>query len=252
MAQFKRKFDNDKISAQPSDFTVRILRSGDTATVSEDINAGRFLNVFKGGTTGTFTVSWDVLDGAQDVETLIRFRTGGAVPTSGRYGILYNRYSGTSEATTVGYAASFTPVSNVPSIIVFEDSWGTVNYSNYAWSNNQMYWARFRTVGNEQFFKIWVDGTREPTSWLFSSVYAGPTISNPYSGVGSYMQWANIQVFYLSAGTNGDSAPFEFTPLPPPDIAGDFARHWNGTEWEYGAVKVYDGTSFKESKAKVE
>lgn len=251
MAQFKRTFTNDKLFAQPSDFTVKILRSGDTATVSEDVTSGRFLNIFKAGTTGTFTVAWNVLNGAQDVEQLIRFRTGGANPASGRYGILYNRYDGSTEATTRGFAASFTPVSNVPSVIVFEDSFGTINFSNYPWVNNQMYWARFRTWGNQQFFKIWVDGEREPVDWLFSSTYTGPTIASPYSGLGSYMQWANIQVFYLSAGTNGDTAPFEFDAQPAPAITGTKVKQWDGTKWVYVNSKVRTSTEWRNTKPNI-
>ena len=251
MAKFKRQFSNDAISSQPSDFSVKISRVGDSATVSEDFTAGRFLNVFKGGTGGTLAVAWNVLNGAQDVEQLIRFRFGGAIPTAGRYGILYNRYDGNSEASTRGYAASFTPAANVPSVIVFEDSFGTVNFSNYPWQNNQMYWSRFRTVGNQQFFKIWVDGTREPSSWLFSSTYAGPSIANPYSGVGNFQAWSNLQVFYLSAGTNGDTAPFELEPIPAPNINGVFVKEWDGTKWIYVNPKTRTATDWKNIKPNI-
>ena len=252
MAKFKRTFQNDKLAVQPSDFTVKILRAGDTAIVSEDVTYGRFLNVFKGGTTGTFAVAWNPLNNAQDVEQLVRFRTGGAIPTSGRYGISYNRYDGTTEATTRGFAASFTPVSSAPAIIVFEDSFGTVNFSAYSWLNNQMYWSRFRTVGNQQFFKIWIDGQREPTDWLFSSTYTGPTIASPYSGLGSYMQWANLQVFYMSAGTGGDTAPFEYEALTAPDKTGVKTKQWDGTKWIYVNPKVQTGAEWREVKTNIQ
>lgn len=252
MAQFKRTFANDKLGVQPSDFTVRILRSGDTATVSEDINYGRFLNIFKAGTTGTFAVSWNPLNGSQDVEQLIRFRTGGASPASGRYGILYNRYEGTTEATTKGFAASFTPALSVPSVIIFEDSYGTVNSANFAWQNNQMYWARFRVFENTEYFKIWLDGEREPEAWLFSAAYTGPTITSPYSGLGSYMQWGNIQVFYMSAGTGGDVAPFEFTALPAPDITGVKTKQWDGLQWIYVNPKARVSTEWSEVNPEIQ
>lgn len=214
MAQFFENFNNGTLGQPYAGFTTKISRSGDTVTLSNDFAKGNFLNVFKGGTTGTLAVAWDVLNNAQDVEQLIKFRFGGAIPTAGRYGILYNRYEGTTEATTKGYAASFTPASSVPSIIVYEDSLGTVNYTNYAWENNKMYWARFRTVGNQQQFKIWPDGADEPTGWRLDSTYTGPSIASPYSGIGNYYNWSNLQIFQISAGTNGDIAP-SYNPAVP-------------------------------------
>lgn len=207
MALFYENFSKG-VQGQPfPGFTTKISRSGDSVTLSNDISQGNFLNVFKGGTNGSLVVAWDVLNNKQDVELLARFRTGGASPTLGRYGILYGRYEGSSEATTKGYAATFTPAASTPSIIINEDSFGTVHFKNYSWANNQIYWARFRVVGNQQQFKIWADGSTEPSTWFIDGVYAGPSIASPYSGLGSYNSWGNIQVFQLSAATDGDTAP---------------------------------------------
>ncbi len=207
MAQFYENFSSGTPGQPFPGFTTKISRSGDSANISNDISQGNFLNIFKGGTNGSLVVAWDVLNNKQDVELLARFRTGGASPTSGRYGILYGRYEGSSEATTKGYAATFTPAASTPSIIINEDSFGTVHFKNYSWANNQIYWARFRVVGNQQQFKIWADGASEPGAWEIDGVYTGPSIAAPYSGLGSYNSWGNIQVFQLSAATDGDTAP---------------------------------------------
>ena len=215
MARFYRDFSSD-INGQPAaGFTTKISRSGDSVSVSEDFTYGKFLNVFKGGTSGSLAVAWDVLNGAQDVDQLIKFRLGGAVPTSGRYGILLNRYDGTTEATTRGFSAVFTPASSVPSIIINEDSVGTVHFINYAWENNKMYWARFRVNGNDQMFKIWPDGEDEPPAWTLAGTFNGSTIANPYSGVGNFTNWSNLHVFQISAGTNGDIAPKDASFIVP-------------------------------------
>lgn len=207
MARFYRDFSSDTPGQPAPGFSIKISRSGDSANVSQDFTYGNFLNVFKGGTSGSLAVAWDVLNGVQDVEQLIKFRTGGASPTSGRYGLLLNRYDGTTEATTRGFSAVFTPAASAPSAIINEDSLGTVHYINYAWENNKMYWARFRVNGNDQMFKIWPDGEDEPPAWTLAGTFAGSTIANPYSGVGNFTNWSNIHVFQISAGTNGDTAP---------------------------------------------
>lgn len=207
MAQFYDDLSNAVPSIPYPAFQARISRSGDTVAVQNDGTYGKYLAIAKGATAGSLAVAWGLLDGAQDVELLVRFRMTGSSPTSGRYGILYGRYDGNSEASTRGYAATFTPASSVPSIILNEDSFGTVNFANFSWSNNTMYWARMRINGNQQQFKIWPDGSNEPSSWLLDSTYSGPSIASPYSGIGNFTANSTMQVFYISAGTNGDTAP---------------------------------------------
>lgn len=208
MAQFFQTFDDGTLGQPYPGFTTKISRAGDSVNVQNDFAANRkFLQLFKGGTQGSLAVGWDALNGAQDVEQLVLFKLNGAVPTLGRYGILLNRYDGSSEATTRGFAATFTPASSTPSIIISEDSVGTVHFTNYSWANNQMYWARFRVNGNDQQFKIWPQGSPEPATWTLSGTFAGSTIASPYSGLGNFQAWSNMLVYQVSAGTGGDTAP---------------------------------------------
>lgn len=223
MAQFFQTFDDGTLGQPYPGFTTKISRSGDSVNIKNDAVLGRkFLQLFKGGTGGSLAVAWDVLNGAQDVEQLVLFKMNGAIPTTGRYGILLNRYDGTTEATTRGFAATFTPASSVPSIIINEDSVGTVHYTNYAWENNQLYWARFRVNGNDESFKIWKYGDDEPTAWTLSGTFAGSTIASPYSGVGNFQAWSNMLVYQLSAGTNGDKAPKTDPSIPSSTPQGVF------------------------------
>lgn len=215
MAKFFQTFDDGTLGQPYPGFTTKISRSGDSVNIQNDAALGRkFLQLFKGGTGGSLAVGWDVLNGAQDVEQLVLFKMNGAIPTTGRYGILLNRYDGNSEATTRGFAATFTPASSVPSIIINEDSVGTVHYTNYAWENNQLYWARFRVNGNDESFKIWKYGDDEPTAWTLSGTFAGSTIASPYSGLGNFQAWSNMLVYQISAGTGGDSAPKTDPSIP--------------------------------------
>lgn len=215
MAKYFKTFDDGTVGQPYPGFTTKISRSGDSVNVQNDATIGRkFLQLFKGGTQGSLAVAWDVLNGAQDVEQLVLFKMNGAIPTTGRYGILLNRYDGTTEATTRGFAATFTPASSTPSIIISEDSVGTVHFINYPWENGLLYWARFRVNGDDESFKIWEYGTDEPTAWTLAGTFASSTIANPYSGLGNFQSWSNMLVYQLSAGTNGDSAPKTDPSIP--------------------------------------
>lgn len=215
MAQFFQTFDDGTLGQPYPGFTTKISRSGDAVNIQNDATLGRkFLQLFKGGTGGSLAVGWDVLNGAQDVEQLVLFKMNGAIPTTGRYGILLNRYDGSSEATTRGFAVTFTPASSTPSVIISEDSVGTVHFISYPWENNQMYWARFRVEGSTESFKIWKYGDDEPTAWTLSGTFTSSTIASPYSGLGNFQSWSNMLVYQLSAGTNGDAAPKTDPQIP--------------------------------------
>ena len=223
MAQYFQTFDDGTLGQPYPGFTTKISRSGDAVNIQNDAILGRkFLQLFKGGTQGSLAVGWDSLNGAQDVEQLVLFKMNGAVPTTGRYGILLNRYDGSSEATTRGFAVTFTPASSTPSIIISEDSVGTVHFISYPWENNQLYWARFRVNGSTESFKIWKYGDDEPTAWTLSGTFTSSTIASPYSGLGNFQAWSNMLVYQLSAGTNGDVAPKTDPVIPTSTPQGVF------------------------------
>ncbi len=207
MSQFFTDFSENPIQAgTPSGWTQRIKNAaGANAAI---VNGGAKGNVFKLNTStgGSFVFSYNAVNNQQDVETLTLFRV---VDTSqgGRFGINYNRYEGTSEATTKGFNTNFTQASSVLSVFVVEDSTGTINFTNFTWSLNTWYYMRFRTVGTTVQAKIWAEGSAEPGTWLLSQTYTGPTIANPYSGVGHFVQNSSIEYAQFSVGTGGDSAP---------------------------------------------
>lgn len=192
-----------------SAWTIRLaLGAAQTNLISETFNGPDRVMRIQGGSNGSRVNSYNPLDNATDIESLVKFRVNGT--ESGRQGIVVHRYSGTTEATTAGYGLQFLPASSVKSLLISNDATGaTHNYVNYAWVMGSVYWARFRTVGTAIQAKVWKDGDAEPGSWMLNSTdssFAGG--SGTYNGVGTYT--ANIQgVDYLSysAGTGGDTAP---------------------------------------------
>lgn len=215
MAQYFTNFDEypvgDITTSGQADWAVKIANgTSDFRIIDGGDQDGKFLRVQAAGTNGTRVLGFNPLNGVGDnIETLVKFWIfkSGADGSTGRYGASYTRYGGNSEASTIGYAASFIPVSNVKSLALYEDSTGVVQFSNFAWSMSTDYFIRTRISGNNRYVKIWAASSAEPGSWTFQSTATPPTIASPYSGVGTYQANSYLYVKQYSAGTDGDPAP---------------------------------------------
>jgi len=212
MAKFFTNFNDQPVGDMRANgqtaWSVKIENgTGDFRVLSDGVGA-KYIRIGTSSNPGTRVLAYNPLDGYQDLETLTLFSAfkSGSTGVPGRFGISYNRYEGTTEATTKGYSVNFTPASSTKSLFLTEDSTGTVNFTNYNWTMGAKYWLRHRTIANNQFVKIWPYGTAEPGTWTLTSSYVGPTIANPYSGIGTYMSDAFFYVYQFSAGTDGDAA----------------------------------------------
>lgn len=215
MAKFFTNFDEqpvgDVTTSGQTQWTPRISNGVSDYRIIDGGDAdGKFLRISTGSTLGSRVLAFNPLNGIGDnIETLAKvwvFKSGNDGST-GRYGLTYTRYGGNSEASTIGYAVSFVPVSSVKSVALYEDSTGVVQYANYAWSMSTDYFVRTRISGGTRSVKIWPASSAEPTSWTFQSTVTHPTIADPYSGLGTYNSDSYLYVKQYSAGTNGDTAP---------------------------------------------
>lgn len=215
MAQFFTNFDEypvgDVTTSGQTDWTPRISNgTSDYRILDGGDQDGKFLRINAAGSNGSRVLGYNPLNGVSDnIETLVKFWVfkSGSDGSTGRYGAAYTRYGGNSEASTIGYAVGFVPVSNVKSLALYEDSTGVVQFANYAWSMSTDYFVRTRLSGTLRQVKIWPASQAEPTAWTFESNGALPTIASPYSGVGTYQADSYLYVKQFSAGTNGDPAP---------------------------------------------
>lgn len=215
MAQFFTNFDEypvgDVTTSGQADWTPRISNgTSDYRIIDGGDSDGKFLRVTASGTNGSRVLGYNPLNGVGDnIETLVKFWVfkSGSDGSTGRYGAAYTRYGGNSEASTIGYAASFVPVSNVKSLALYEDSTGVVQYQNYAWSMSTDYFMRTRLSGTLRQVKIWPASDPEPSAWTFESNGTPPTIADPYSGVGTYQADSYLYVKQFSAATGGETAP---------------------------------------------
>ncbi len=216
MAQYFTNFDEypvgDVTTSGQTDWTPRISNGGSDYRIIDGGDAdGKFLRIAtSGGNQGTRVLGFNPLNGVSDnLETLVKFWVfkSGNNGSTGRWGAAYTRYGGNSEASTIGYAASFVPVSSVKSLALYEDSTGVAQYVNYPWSTSTDYFIRTRISGNNRYVKIWPASGAEPGTWTMQSTATPPTIASPYSGVGTYLADSYLYVKQYSAGTDGDPAP---------------------------------------------
>ena len=187
-------------------WTNPITRSGTTFTV-QGTAPNQVLRIF-GNVAGTKIFGYDAVQGANDVEILVKFRLSSDF---GKQGVVMLRYTGTSEATTKGYQASGSFISSAGQLAIDEGSTGYVGYSAWNYLANVTYWVRMRVNGSNQYAKVWTDGSAEPGTWTVSTTNSVQT-SGTYNGLATYSiatgsASATIDYYYVSFGTNGDQAP---------------------------------------------
>ena len=175
--------------------------------------SGKALVLQASSSTGSRVYAYKPLNGVTNLETLVLFS---AVPTgdlSGRQGGLYNRYSGTDEASTKGYVVNFTPndTSTRAIWLVDDSSPEALGKKPFAWTNTTRYWHRLSTFGNQIKSKTWEYGTTEPTAWDFEVTDNNVTTGN-YNGVGTYAT-GTVSIMQYSANTEG-TAPMVRPSVP--------------------------------------
>lgn len=256
MAKYYTDFRDEWIgNGPPTDWMVRINANGGTFSKirSTTTPGGKVFRIVSSGNGSTVT-SFNPANDATDVETLVKFRVNGSA--SSRQGIAIHRYSGTSEATTSGYALQFLPASNVRSLLISNDQTGaTITFTNYAWTNNTIYWARFRTVGNAIQAKIWAEGEEEPASWTLDTAdnafTGGP---GTYNGVGTFTaNTEGVDFMEYAIATEGETATREL-PQPATFPNGYLYRKKVTAKASYLSTNSYSGVmvvqgTFPELKA---
>ena len=244
MAKYFTNFDEypvgDIATSGQTEWAARITNGAADYRILDGGLGDKFLRINATGTNGSRVLAYTPLDGVSDnIETLVKFWVfkSGSDGSLGRFGAAYTRYGGTNEASTIGYSVGFTPVSNVKSLVLNEDSTGVVQFANYPWAMSTQYYVRTRLSGTLRQVKIWPASSAEPTSWTFQSNGALPTIANPYSGVGTYQADSFLYVEQFSAGTDGDTAPMsaaEMVPSSTPIVG--YSGGWGGVFAGYGSA----------------
>lgn len=169
---------------------------------SHRIYAAAGFLALESGNPGTKVVAFSPIDGANNVEALVRFYLSQNI---GKQGIISLRYGGNTEANTTGYTLSGSVIGDKRHIAVDEGGSGNVAWLPWEYVPNKLYWARFRVHDDKVMAKVWNDGQDEPVAWMiYETNKVRPTGS--YSGLHTYML-GTVKYSFISFGTDGDTAP---------------------------------------------
>lgn len=99
-----------------------------------------------------------------DGEILTKFRYSG---NDGLIGVVGFRFTGNSQNTANGYSVSLLRDGTTPGFVVYDNKTATIRGSEYPFHHQQntWYWVRVNWKGQSIKYKVWNDGTPEPSSW---------------------------------------------------------------------------------------
>lgn len=99
-----------------------------------------------------------------DGEILTKFRYRGG---DGLIGVVGFRFTGNSQKTANGYSVSLLRDGTAPSFVVYDNKTGTIRGSEYHFNHQQntWYWVRVNWKGQNIKYKVWNDGSLEPSTW---------------------------------------------------------------------------------------
>lgn len=144
------------------------IQSGDGQSVAS--NEG----LITGSSASTFATLGAALSGA-DAEGLVRFQCG----NSDTAGVLL-RWTDSSNH----WLARYNGTGAVVAMVKVAGTYTTLSPSFSLSPSGNFYWLRFRCQGTTISFRVWQDGTTEPSSW--SEQYTGQSSQNVAGNAGLY------------------------------------------------------------------
>jgi hypothetical protein len=200
----------------PTNFTNRFTTTDQTWTV-ESVSEAEDDRVFRYVHTASAVrlFSFDDVDAdseRQDSEIVVRWRINdadahlgfslwlngsGAAGTEDGYLVQYELQFGVNEQFQLKRYDAGTPT-DIGSTVVFSGNRPLID----VW-----YYARFRKNGTALQFRVWNEGSAEPTDWLIDRTDSDLDVDG-WVGVGVGNQ-DQFEIDYVGVGTNGDTAPID-------------------------------------------
>jgi hypothetical protein len=206
-ALYATDFSEYTEDAHPADWTER-WHTTDAETIvnySATFNFGDAALDIDHSADGRYFLSWDDLDGSEDIELLSLNRWAGA--TSGAIQGLSVRGSGTS-TTEQAYTAYFADADNEVRLVKYngDGSVTEINTFSMTLTNDPWYWLRLRVEGTSLKVKAWDYGEAEPEAWDLEETDSDIS-GGGWAGVVTYKSdWEYVDWF--SVGIDGPSASY--------------------------------------------
>jgi len=177
-----RDFSEYDTGVEPFDWTRRWKSDDVTYIVEEDVLAvggKRLRQTISPATNAWRILTWDRLDGSEDIDISVKFRN--TVSTGTVTTLLGVRIGGTA-GNELGYTlhhsnTGFILRKHTPSLVAL-DSVG------FPFVANEWYWFRFRIVGNQLMAKAWQDGNVEPQNFQLNAI--DNDFTSGFVGVGGF------------------------------------------------------------------
>lgn len=181
-------------------------------------------------------------------EILTKFRY---IGTDGLIGVISFRFTGNSQNTANGYSVSLLRDRGTPGFVVYDNKTGTIRGSEYPFNHQQntWYWVRVNWNGQNIKYKVWNDGTREPSAWsreITSSITPGKI--GQTAGLYTFHS-ATVEYGWLSYENYGDTAmgPAPTHTKDTSDYtysANPYGGYYNaGYVWPVKVARSYDVTT---------
>lgn len=181
-------------------------------------------------------------------EILTKFRY---IGTDGLIGIVGFRFTGSSQDSANGYSVSLLRDRGTPGFVVYDNKTGTIRGSEYPFNHQQntWYWVRVNWNGQNIKYKVWNDGTREPSAWsreITSSITPGKI--GQTAGLYTFHS-ATVEYGWLSYENYGDTVmgPAPTHAKDTSDYtysANPYGGYYNaGYVWPVDVARSYDVTT---------
>lgn len=193
-----------------------------------------------------------------DIELLVEFSFGDFIAVDSVFVIeLHSRFADVQPTsaffgagTALGFISDGTAYLNVENNQYYPFNWDSV-WPNATFNPGDKYWIRFRAVGDDYSFRVWRDGTSEPTTWLQTITNSTPP-SGSKVGLYSYDFDSNVGMDFC------DIYWFEADPVPMTvtrtlsqkefnlvdNGSGNIPRLWDFKNWLTDSLTEFFGTSF--------
>lgn len=219
MARFTATFADDTAGAAPAGWTSR-WDSGTPTVVSDATGLGGKI-IRLPSTAGRRFFSFDAAGTPGDFEILTRCRLGST--DTGRLWMA-GRGSGTTSTANCVQGGIYNGATSTILARYVNGGGGLVSGAsayNPNLSAGVWFRQRMRITGDQAWFKIWADGSAEPSSWSIGPL-TDAVIPAAAGWVGLMSDAAGAStrdVDWISVGTNGDSAlePSVAEPEPEPE-----------------------------------
>lgn len=238
MTTYSDDFSGETVSSPPSNWTARFDTTNQTLTIvnpsdgeAEDDRAIRLVHT----AAGIRLISFDSMDAdanRQDSEIVIRFRfvtdnltasdltlqlwlrASGSSGSEDGYEAYLDASGGVSWRWAIRRWDAGTASGNLDAFQVFRNPYRILNGTRGFSSDDDpevgvWYYARFRVNSTTLQFRQWAEGSPEPTTWDLEATDSDLNVDG-WTGFGIRND-DEIEVDYVGAGTNGDTAPINIS-----------------------------------------